>query len=355
MRVGVNTLFLIPEEVGGSETYVRSLLRALDSLDDDLALVVFTNDENHASFSAFDRVHVSVQARSRLRRIWAEQTCLVKEAQKVGIDLLFSPGYTAPLRAPFPQVVTVHDVQYRAMPEAFPWWWRQANRFLVGRAAKNADIILTGSEFSRREIVKYYGVASEKVVLTPYAPTRLGEPREPALDKPFLLYVANTYEHKNAVRLLSAYTSIAERIPHDLVIVGQPRSGEPPPHPRLRRFHRVTDAELAGLYGSCALFVFPSRYEGFGLPVVEAMALGARVVASRIGAVTEVAGDAATYFDPGNEADMAKAIEEALAEPPEKRAQHIETGMRRAQRFTWEECARRTLGAFEAVVTRRAS
>src|SRR5690606_3255536 len=141
-----------------------------------------------------------------------------------------------------------------------------------------------------------------------------------------------------------------DRIPHDLVVLGRYFGAEPVRHPRIRRIARVPFSELVGLYHGCDLFVYPTRYEGFGLPLIEAMAAGARCVASTAGAVMEVGGDAATYFDPCDEEAMARAILDALNEPPEHRRRYVEAGRQRAREFTWEACARRTWEAFHLAV-----
>lgn len=352
MRVGVNTLFLIPEEVGGSEIYVRNVLPLLPKLDPALELVVFTNRENHDTFAEYERVALDVPARSRARRILAEQGKLVAAARRARPDLLFSPGYTAPLRSPCPQIVAILDVQFCEHPEDFSWLSLQAQRFLVGRASRVADAILTLSEFSRGQLESHLKVPSEKIVVTPLAPSEVFfSPQPCVMDKPFLLYVSNTYPHKNAARLARAFLKIALQIPHDLVIVGQPRAGEPPRDPRIKRIHYLPHGpELAGLFCACDLFVFPSMYEGFGLPVVEAMASGARVVAADAASIPEVAGDAATYFDPVSEDSIGEAILAALSEPAEIRAKFVEKGRTRARSFTWDRCARQTLVAFQQVL-----
>lgn len=358
MRIGVNLLFLLPAQVGGTETYVRNLLPALLDLDRAPDLVLFTNRENHETFEGFERVALGVKARSRTRRILAEQLLLPAAAARARVDILFSPGYTAPLRARVPQVVTIHDAQFRAHPEDFPAPARWAHAFFVTRAARAADAVLAVSQFARGELRERLGVPDAKIRVTgeaPAPPPPEPWPLPPGVSPPFLLCVGNTYPHKNIRPLAEVFARNADDIPHRLVIVGQPRAGEPAPHPRIQRIHRLSPPELFGLYRACDLFVFPSRYEGFGLPVAEAMAAGARVAAARAAAVPEVAGDAATYFDPDDPDDIARAIREALGESPERRRALVEAGRARAASFTWAACARRTLDAFSEVAERAAA
>src|SRR5690606_21453669 len=136
-----------------------------------------------------------------------------------------------------------------------------------------------------------------------------------------------------------------DRIPHDLVVLGRYFGAEPVRHPRIRRIARVPFSELVGLYHGCDLFVYPTRYEGFGLPLIEAMAAGARCVASTAGAVMEVGGDAATYFDPCDEEAMARAILDALNEPPKQRRRYVEAGRQRARDVGGVALGRRTRAA----------
>ncbi|NUM56801.1 MAG: glycosyltransferase family 4 protein [Candidatus Hydrogenedentes bacterium] len=347
MHVGVNTLFLIPREVGGTEIYVRSLLPALQALEAGLRLTVFTNRENHDSFADYDRTLIDVAATSRPRRIVAEQTSLPRAAARAGVDVLYSPGYTAPLRATFPQVVTIHDTQFLDFPEDFPWLSRAAQRIIVGGSARRANAITTVSEFSRRRIAERFGVPREKIIVAHSALSGLFAPPKPcALERPFLLYIANTYPHKNATRLVRAFDRIKDCIRHTLVICGQPREGEPPPHPRVKRIHYIAYEELIGMVQAADLVVFPSLYEGFGRPVVEAQEAGTRVIASRSAAIPEIGGDGATYFDGESEDGIAQAIVDALNEPPDVRVQWIARGRENAKRFTWGACASRTLDTF---------
>jgi glycosyltransferase involved in cell wall biosynthesis len=351
VRIGVNTLFLIPREVGGTEIYVRSLLPALQRNSRDISIVVFTNRENHDTFSDYERVRVEVPAVSRPRRIMAEQTVLPRAAVETGVDVLYSPGYTAPLRLAVPQVVTIHDTQFLDYPDDFPRLSRLAQRILIRGAARAARAITTVSEFSRRQISRHLRVPIDKVTVAHSALSgTFAQPHPCSHPRPFLLYVANTYPHKNAIRLVRAFDRIADRIPHSLIICGQPRNGEPPPHPRVKRLHYIDYAELVGLVQAADLMVFPSLYEGFGRPVVEAQEAGTRVIASGAAAIPEIGGDGATYFDATREEAIADAIVEAMNEPAEMRSQIVAKGRENARRFTWDACARRTLDALESAL-----
>jgi glycosyltransferase involved in cell wall biosynthesis len=354
VRVGVNSLFLIPREVGGTEVHLRNVMEALGSLDEAPELVVFTNRENHETFQDYERVAMDVAAVSRPRRILAEQLSLPRATARAAVDVLYSPGYTAPRRVSCPQVVTIYDTQFLDFPEDLTWTYRQAHRLVVGMSARAADVVTTLSEYGKSRVVANLGVPSRKVLVTGSGLSgHFAVPHDSPVAPPFLLYVANTYPHKNAVRLVKAFATIASLIPHALVIVGQPRGGEPPAHPRVQRLHRVSFPDLVGLMQAAELMVFPSLYEGFGRPVVEAQEAGTRVIASQSACIPEIAGEGATYFNAESEEAIGKAILDALREPPEQREQHVAAGRRNSVRFSWEDTARKTLEAFQVAASSR--
>lgn len=353
MRVGVNAYFLVPKSVGGVEVYLRNLLPEIQRADPSVELVLFTTRSNHATFDGFERVPGHFSGWNLPWRIWAEQKPLVNAVQKAGCEILFSPCFTGPINPPFPHVVTIHDVNYLDVPESFLWPIRRMIAFDLPRVAGSADAITTVSEFSRNRILEVFGIEGNRVIVTPNAPGEDIYHLQPCpLSTPFLLFVGFTYPHKNVKRLSRAFLRLVDSIPHDLVIVGKNRGGEPLRHPRIRRLSRVSFQDLIGLYHGCDLFVYPSRYEGFGMPALEALAAGARVVASTGGAIPEVCGKAATYFDPYDEEAMADAIIRALDEAPEERRARVEAGIRHARTFTWRQCAERTLDAFRLAAER---
>lgn len=355
MRVGVNALFLLPGEVGGSEVYLNELLPAVTRVSASLDIVVFTNRENHACYEGYERVPLHVAAASRPKRILFEQTALPRAARRAGVDLLFSAGYTAPLYCALPRATTIFDAQFRAFPRELSLAQRLAYNVLVGGSARTADRVLTLSQFSARELHTRLGIPLKAIAVTPPGLPSLPEPGviPESVRRPFLLYVSNTYPHKNVPRLAEAFLHIADRIPHSLVIVGRNRGGEPPRDERIVRLEGVSREALSALYRQCDAFVNPSRYEGFGFPTLEAMAAGARVIAATTGATTEVAGDAASYFDPVDPIQMADVMLGVLHESREERARFIGKGLERAKLYSWDECARVTVKAFEEALGER--
>ncbi|MCX6996012.1 MAG: glycosyltransferase family 1 protein [Kiritimatiellaeota bacterium] len=372
MRVGVNTLFLIPGEVGGSETYLVESLRALAQCDPALTLVLFTQHENDAywrerlgCFPNVERVPLRFRAAHRAVRILCEQIQLPAAARRARVEVLWSPGYTAPFWARCPQVVSILDMQYRRHPEDLAWLARLVTHGLIVAGSRRCRRVLTLSEFSRREIMRHTGLASEKITVTPLAaaPDFFAKPPEAVraavrrrlgVTGPYLLCVANTYPHKNVPRLVAAFGLLAAEFPHQLVLVGQPRRGEAAvqaalvglaARDRVHRLERVTRDDLVVLYQDAALFVFPSLYEGFGLPVLESMAAGTPVVAWRQAAIPEVGGDAIAYAERDDAAAWAAQMRALLRLDAGARAAWSARAQARARSFSWDRTAAAIAGA----------
>lgn len=368
MRLGVNLLFLIPGEVGGTETYARRLLEALVETFPQDEYVLFCNRENAGTFAAgpgVTRVPCPVTARSRARRILYEQVALPSLARRQGVELLWSPGYTSPFRCPCPSVVTIHDLQFRHHPEDFSTMERLATRLLVKASCVRADHVLTVSRNAAEDIVRLNGVPADRVTAVHHGVARefaspIDAERSRALlgavgvSRPFLLAIANSYPHKNLAGLVRAYARIEEAVPHALVIVGQARRGEPAlqealgqlKHPaRVLRLKGLPEETLRALYQAADLFVFPTLFEGFGLPVIEAMASGAPVACSDIPTLREVAGDAAEFFDPADARDMAQRVHALLQDDARRRALRA-SGLAHARAFTWTRAAQASRDAF---------
>jgi glycosyltransferase involved in cell wall biosynthesis len=380
MKVGVNALFLIPGEVGGSETYLVETLRALAATQPDLELLVFTNLENDAflceRLDEFPNVAfqlVPIRARNRIVRVWHEQTRLPGWVREADVQVFWSPGYVAPLRASCPQVASILDMQYLSHPADLAWPAWLAMHTLIMQTAQRCSHLLTLSEFSKREIVREAGVAPEKVTSTllAAAPEFFAPPDLEALtalrrevlgfEGPYILCVANTYPHKNVHRLLEAFGLLAGEVPHRLVLVGRPRRGEKkvqvarehlPDAQRVLRLERTTREELIALYQSADMFAFPSLYEGFGLPVLEAMAAGAPVVAMRRASVPEVGGETISYCEHDDATEFAARIRKTLALTSEARAACIAAARARAATFSWERTAAAVADVLRATAVR---
>ncbi len=374
MIVAVNTLFLIPGEVGGSETYLREILLAVAREHLDIQLALVTNQENDATlrkiYSGFPQCSfhcLPVRATNRYARILAEQVRLPSIVRRIRPDLLWSPGYTMPFWAPCPQVVSILDMQYRSHPDDLARLARWTTHLLVMLASRRADGILAISHFSKQEIVRHTKCSPDRISVTHLGvesafrapiqqvdhPLTSAQPEARSL-QPCILSVANSYPHKNLACLAEAFALIMDQIPQQLVLVGRPRLGEPAllhalekiPPDRVNRMAGLSQQELIALYQSADIFVFPSLYEGFGLPVLEAMMTGVPVITTCEGSIPEVGGDEVVYADGCDPADMAAKIREVIHWPEEVRRKRVEAASARAAAFTWSAAAESTITAW---------
>ena len=265
-----------------------------------------------------------------------------------GLDVLHCPTYYGPLRSRAPLVVTVHDLSVFRHPRAFPRWTRTfVPRFvpLVLRAARR---VIAVSEFTRGELVELLGLPAERVRV---AYPGVGEqftadgPRA-ELDGPYVLSVATLEPRKNLQTLVEAFRLLGDGL--QLAVAGSPGWGRQPElaAPGVRPLGYVPDAELPRLYRGAQVFVYPSRFEGFGIPVVEAMACGTPCVVSSHPSLDEACGDAAIRVDPERPEAIAAGIERALAE----RDELSRRGRDHAARFTWRENGRVHLDTFAAAL-----
>jgi glycosyltransferase involved in cell wall biosynthesis len=282
--------------------------------------------------------------------------------------------YTAPLACSVPVVVSVHDVSFLDHPEFFTRDRVLQLRWTVRRTVRRAAQVLTGSEFSRRAIAKAYGLDDGKVTVVPnaagpeYRPiSRAAAASEVAerfsLPTPFILSVGDLQPRKNQVGLIEAFARLVRAYPqlkHQLAIAGKAAwladrayqaARESGVADRIRFLGFVTDRDLLPLYNACDLFVFPSFYEGFGLPVLEAMACGRAVACSGAAALPEVVDGAAILFDPHSADEMVRAMADLLLDA-ELRGRMERLGQSRAAHFNWQSTAQRTLEVFHGVAER---
>jgi glycosyltransferase involved in cell wall biosynthesis len=281
--------------------------------------------------------------------------------------------YTAPLTCSAPIVVSVHDVSFLEHPEYFTFFGALQLRLTVWRTVRNASCVLTPSQFSKRSILDAYQLADDKVVVVPIGVSSVFHPvaREAAQRSmrssllastavPFILTVGDLQPRKNHVGLIRAFEDLIRshpQLPHHLLIVGKETWYAPTVRSAAKksqvadRIHFtgfVDDEELRRLYGACDLFVYPSFYEGFGLPILEAMACGRAVACSNTSAMPEVADSAALLFDPTAQQDLVFAMRDLLLNP-ELRQRMERLGVQRAAMFSWSHSAAKTLDVYYAV------
>ncbi|MBI3695324.1 MAG: glycosyltransferase family 4 protein [Acidobacteria bacterium] len=365
LRIGVNALFLIPGGVGGTEIYLRNLLASLAEIDAVNQYFVFLNAETEAALAPaaanFHAVPCPVRAVNRPARLLWEQFCLPVQAAARTLDVLFSPGFTSPL-ATFGcrKVTVIHDLQHVRQPENFARLELAAWRATVWISAHFSREIITVSENSRRDIVDVYGLPPERVHTIGhgverafYEPSPLGR----RMAEPYLLSVSTIHPHKNWDRWLEAYRRLAaEGFPHHLVIAGlkgnysldlerliEAKGLQDRVHP----IGWVTREELVAWFQFARALVFPSTFEGFGMPVLEAMAAGVPVACSDIPPLHEAAGPAAQFFDPYSVDSIAAAVRRLLTDV-ELRRRLVALGRENAGNFTWTRAAEQTLSVLRS-------
>lgn len=369
-RIGLNLLYLVPGQTGGTETYARMLIPALHELRPDLELVAFIgrggiSAEDVAAAGATP-VELPMPSTGRLLRVLGEQTLLPAAAKKHKIDLLHNFAMTGPRFAPVPQVTSTHDVIYATHPESHSKLMRLGQSVLVPIGARSAERVLTLSEASADTIVEHIGIAREKIDVVPIAARLPGPPTPEAElrerlelgDAPLLLATSARRGHKNLGRLLEAVAQLKHQPAPTLVLPGYATGAEDALTQQIAELgltDRVTllgwisDADLDGIYAAAELLVFPSLAEGFGLPVLEAMEHGTPVATSNLSSMPEVGGDAALYFDPYDPAAIAETVDRLLASS-QLREQLSEAGKARAAEFSWRRCAELTVAAYDRVL-----
>ena len=266
---------------------------------------------------------------------------LPARARRDGVDVLHCPTFRAPVRTAVPLVVTFHDVAVLRHPESFNRWTRTYSSRVLPRVVDAAARVIAVSEFTRRELIDLLGVAEEKIRVIPNAVAAPFEPDGPAADGDYVLAVSTLEPRKNLVRLVEGF----QRAGLDgttLVLAGARGWGGVRLPDGVRWVGELGDEELARLYRGARCLAYVSLYEGFGLPVIEAMACGTPVVASRIDAAVEVADGAAVLVDPLDPDAIAAGLREAVARRDELR----ERGFVRASQFDWARVARDTAAVY---------
>jgi glycosyltransferase involved in cell wall biosynthesis len=360
MRVAIDARKLHDFGIG---TYIRNLLRHLARLDHDTEYVLLCRDEDMPLAGQLGENFRGVLERSPHYSI-REQLHIPYVLMRERPDVYHAPHYVLPPAVPCRSVVTIHDTIHLMFPQYLPNKGAYAYaRSLMWAAARRSDRILTVSESSKRDIMHYFGVSPEKIVVVYNALDERFGTEPPAeevarvrerfqLDHGFVLYVGNIKPHKNLVRLIDAFDGLRRDGFDDLklLIIGDEISRWPALrravhrhklHKHVRFLGFQTDQTLASLYRLAAVFVFPSLYEGFGLPPLEAMASGTPVVTSNVSSLPEVAGDAAVLVDPYDADAIRDGIKRVLTDPV-LRQELRRKGLQRAREFSWERSVART-------------
>lgn len=367
-KVGVNLLWMVPGVVGGSETYTTRLLSGLaEQSSPDLHYTLFTLPQfatAHPEFAAdFDLAFAPVTGQWKSFRVAGENSWLAAQARLKKIDLIHHAGGTMPLVHSARPILTIHDLQYLFYPEYFTrtklTWLRQ----MVPRSAEAARVVLVPSEFSRRTVIERLNIDPSVVIVVPHGISPR-EPRGPVPDLraryelggPIFLYPAASYPHKNHLLLLEAFKKLLSVHPDALLVLTGARAylqSETAKQmearideevkalglgPSVRRLGFVPSDDLDALYQEAVATVFPSKFEGFGAPVLEAMSRACPVVAANATALPEVVSDNGLLVSPDNAEEWAETMAR-LIEDEDLRARLAKLGPERAREFTWARSA----------------
>ncbi|MES2199441.1 MAG: glycosyltransferase family 1 protein [Chlamydiota bacterium] len=328
----------------GIGTYLQNLIPKMEK-SFKMTLLIRKSDEKWA------REHFSSELITVDVPIYTVKEQLIYPFCIPSCDLFWSPHYNIPLLPILAKkrIVTIHDVCHLAMPHFFPKWKGKMASFLLKGAVKRSDLVLTVSEFSRKEIASYLPVAGDKIHVLPNGAPEKNEEgdfslKDFGLNQPFILYVGNSKPHKNVDRLLKAFFHLSPC--YDLVLVGPEKCfSTVQNHTRIKRLYKVSDEKLYFLYKKAELLVHPSLYEGFGLTPLEAMNFGCPVVASHAASIPEVCGEAAYYVDPYDEKALYQGMKEVL-ENRELRQKLIKAGYKQEKKFSWDKTAKRLIELF---------
>ena len=374
VHVGLNLVFLVPGATGGTETYARELIPALVAAAPGVRFTAFVNREAEAAGGPWTElipaIRVSVRARHRLEWVGGEQLLLPRLAAQAGVDVIHSLANTGPAWGRFARVVTIHDLHFRLVPEAHLGVLGLGMRVLVPLAARRSQRIIVPAASTRDDLQRLLGIPPGRIDVVPegFGTTQRAAPlpepvvraRVSAGERPIVLSVSAKRPHKNLDRLLEALALIpAERRPL-LVVPGYPTPYEKLLRRRAEQLRLLDDVrllgwiapeELEGLYAAAGCVVCASLHEGFGLPVLEAMARGVPVACSARGALAEVAGQAALTFDPESPDEIAAAVERLLRD--DRTAQRLRAaGLEQAARYQWAATAAGTLASYERALGR---
>jgi glycosyltransferase involved in cell wall biosynthesis len=375
MRIGIDARLY--GTVGkGLGRYISELIDELEKLDQENEYVIFLRECNFGDYEPRNPRFSKALAEYQWYG-WREQLLYPFFLRRFRLDLLHCPHFNVPLLYGRPFVVTVHDLILLEHPSTrattlgpLKYFVKFLGyRLLMGIALRAASAVLTVSEFSKRDLERHFPFLKHKKVTVTYeaAARRLAtveagqsdraDDRAKSLPTPYALYVGNAYPHKNLGMLVEAFAAFraGDRQDYRLVMVGgddyfyrQVKAAADGEH--VTFFGRASDDELRTLYARASMYVFPSLYEGFGLPPLEAMQHAVPVISSNSSCLPEVLGDAAHYFDPRDPGDLIRAMRDVSRDETLRR-RLIARGLERVKRYSWTDCAKKTLAVYRSAVT----
>lgn len=358
-KIGINLLWMVPGVVGGSETYLVRLLSGLAERSTAFDYTIFALPqfkEAHPDIAqTFKMAYAPVSGQWKSFRVAGENTWLARQCRKRKIALVHHAGGVVPMVRTSRPVLTIHDLQYLYYPEYFTKTKLNYLKVMVPRSAELARLVLVPSEYTRRTVIERLNIDPSIVIVVPHgvSPRDGKEPTHKIrarydVSEPFFIYPAITYPHKNHLVLIDAFAKVLKTHPETtLVLTGAKGSTEVRIRSaiqglgiraRVKRLGYIPSEDLDALYHEAVAMTFPSRFEGFGAPVLEAMARGCPVIASDATALPEVVEDHGHLVSPDNADHWAGAMTEVL-EDSELRTRLAKSGLERAREFTWTRSA----------------
>lgn len=368
-KVGINLLWMVPGVVGGSETYIARLLHGLAERSSELDYTLFALPQfagAHPELArTFQTVYAPMRGKSKPTRVLAgENAWMVLQCKRMKIDVVHYAGGVVPLLRYGRPILTIHDLQYLFYPEYFTRSKLEYLKTMMPRSAETARAILVPSEFTRRTVIERLSIDPTIVVVVPHGISPQDGSKRPTTDirdrygitERFFLYPASTFPHKNHLMLVEAFARVVGLHPDvSLVLTGAKGSSEWGTaksievnlaeevrnlgvQERVRRLGYVPALDLDALYDQATALVFPSRFEGFGAPVLEAMSRGCPVIAADATALPEIVGDTGCLASPDNTDQWTQTMSQLL-EDDEQRSGLAKAGLERARSFTWSRSA----------------
>lgn len=359
-KVGINLLWMVPGVVGGSETYTTRLLHGLVERSSDLDYTIFALPqfaEAHPSLAkTFKTAYAPVTGQWKSFRVAGENSWLAVQCRRRRIELVHHAGGTVPAIRTVRPVLTIHDLQYLYYPEYFTATKRAYLKAMVPHSAEAARLILTPSDFTRRTVVERLSIDPSIVRVVPHgisprvelAGRERRSPSRYGISGAFFIYPAITYPHKNHPVLIEAFARVLRDHPDTMLVMTGAKGSmevriakqvrELGIQDRVLRLGYIPAGDLDALYTQAAALTFPSRFEGFGAPVLEAMSKGCPVIAAHATALPEVVDDAGILVSPDNSEQWANAMSTLLRDET-KRQKLVKSGLARAAEFTWRRSA----------------
>ena len=356
MNIGIDVRELTGN-ITGIGRMLFNFLECISLLDTGDTFVLFGNKQTYLDYDFLKNKKFKKIIIPQALALWWDQFQLKNALMQAGCNVFFSPYYKMPLFLKIPSVISMFDITYLILkPYSRKFAYNFYLRNYISIAAKKAKRVLTSCENSKRDIIRELGIPSEMTVTVPLSVGKKFKPADSAdiqnirskynLQGKFLLYLGNFSPHKNLSRLMDAYKCLPDTIKKEYSLVFAGGSGQKNTDDKISFLGCIPEQNLPALYSSAELFVFPSLYEGFGIPPLEAMACGCPVISSRTSSMPEILGDACIYFDPYNTQDITDKLQQVLTDAVLRQTMR-QKGFERARQYTSERMTQKILGLLQ--------